>query len=412
MTEKLKKLMSHLGSQIFIAMALGILAGVFMGEKATVFAPLGDIFIKLIKMLVIPLVAVSITSGAASLGGTKSAGKLGLATFSYYIGTTAFAVGLGLLLGVIFKPGLGLDLNLIQSMFSSEFADKGVTPGGWEILKGIIPENPIKALVDGNILQILFFCLFLGFGISVLPEEKKNFLLNIFNYITDALIWMIEIVMLTAPIGVFGLMADSVGTFGYEILSLVVKLLIIYTAALILHTFGVYPLTLKLFSKISIRKFIAKITKAQLVAFSTASSMATLPVNFEVCEEELGVSKETSSFVLPLGATINMNGNAIYYALVAMFFAQMFGLDLSLSQYIAIILTATIGAIGQAGVPGPTLLVVAVLVAANIPIEGLPLLFGVDRLFDMMRTSVNITGDAACAVIVDGIMTKDQPKLN
>ncbi|MFC1770852.1 dicarboxylate/amino acid:cation symporter [Candidatus Margulisiibacteriota bacterium] len=400
---KLRKMISHLGTQIFIAMILGVVVGLVMGPKATVFAPLGDIFIKLIKMLVIPLVAFSIISGAAALGGTKSAGKLGLATFGYYVGTTAFAVAFGLILGAVFEPGIGLDINAIKSLFSTEFANRGATAGGWEIIKGIIPDNPIKAMVDGNILQILFFCLFFGFGVSILPNEKKNFLMNIFNYITDALIWMIEIVMLTAPIGVFGLMANSIGTFGYEILGLVFKLFVIYAITLIIHTWGFYPLTIKLFSKMPLRKFFAKISKAQMVAFSTSSSMATLPISFEVSEEELGVSKETSSFVLPLGATINMNGNAIYYALVAMFFSQMFGIPLGLPQYLAIIFTATIGSIGQAGVPGPTLLVVAVLVAADLPVVGIPLLFGVDRLFDMMRTVVNITGDISCAIIVDGL---------
>jgi Na+/H+-dicarboxylate symporter len=403
MTKKLKHLLSNLGTRILIAMIFGIIAGILLKEKAVIFAPFGIIFIKLIKMLVIPLIVVSIISGAASLGGTKSAGKVGIATFAYYFGTTIIAVILGLVFGKIFQPGIGLDIKMVESMFSAELVSKGPALDFWQTIISFIPENPIKALVNGNILQIIFFCMFFGFGISVLPKQKKEPVLNIFNYLTEALIWMIEIVMLTAPLGVFGLIADSVGAFGYEILGLLAKFLIIYAFALLLHTYGVFSLTLKLFSKLSVRKFFSKITKAQLVAFSTASSLATLPVNFEICEEELNVSKETASFVLPLGATINMNGNAIYYALVAMLFAQMFGIELGLVQYVAIILTATLGSIGQAGIPGPTLLVVAVLIAADIPVVGLPLLFGVDRLFDMMRTSVNITGDAACAVIVDKI---------
>ncbi|EOC99932.1 dicarboxylate/amino acid:cation symporter [Caldisalinibacter kiritimatiensis] len=402
------KFLKNSANLILVAMVLGIIAGGVMGEDAAVFAPLGKVFMKLIKMLVIPLVTVSIISGAASLGNTKSAGKIGIATFGYYMGTTMFAVALGLLLGNIFKPGLGLDMSTIQSMFSDEYIDKGGTPGFWETILGIIPVNPFKALLDGNILQILFFSLFLGFGISTLEKEKKDTLLNMFNYIIEALIWMVEKVIIIAPIGVFGLMADAVGTFGYETLYLVLKLLGVYILALSIHTFGFYPFMVKMFSKLSPFKFLKKIRKAQMVALSTASSMGTLPVTLDVCEEDFEVSNSTASFVLPLGATINMDGNAIYYALVAMFFSQMFGIDLGITEYVAIILTATIGSIGQAGVPGPSLLVVAVLLSANIPVVGLPLLFGVDRIFDMLRTAVNITGDASCAVIVDQIFKVDE----
>ncbi|MBF8983217.1 dicarboxylate/amino acid:cation symporter [Lutibacter sp. B2] len=406
MTQK-KSFLKNSANLILIAMVIGIITGVLMGEKASMFAPLGQLFMQLIKMLVIPLVSVSIISGAASLGNTKSAGKIGLATFSYYMGTTVVAVIIGLIFGIIFKPGLGLDMSTIQSMFSNEYAGRGTTPGFWDTVLGMIPLNPFTALIEGNILQVLFFCLFLGFGVASLEKNKKDNLLNTFNYLIEALIWMIEKVILIAPIGVFGLMADSVGTFGYHTLALVFKLLLVYIVAIIVHTYGFYPLMLKVFSKMSIIKFFSKIYKAQVVAFSSASSMGTLPVTLEVCEDELGVSNETASFVLPLGATINMDGNAIYYALAATFFAQMFGIDLGIPQYIAIIFTATIGSIGQAGVPGPTLLVVAVLLSANIPIVGLPLLFGVDRLFDMIRTAVNITGDATCAVIVDQLKDTD-----
>ncbi|MEJ2052875.1 MAG: dicarboxylate/amino acid:cation symporter [Calditrichaceae bacterium] len=403
MLNRIKHIFFNLGFQILVAMIIGILVGAVWGRGANIFAPLGELFIQLIKMLVVPLVAASVISGAASLGGTRSAGKIGIMTFVFYLSTTIVAVSLGLLFGQIFQPGTGLDMELFKHMFSAEQAGEGGTPGFWEIIFGIIPENPFDAFVSGNILQVLFFCLFLGLGISTLKPEKKEFLLKIFNYLTEALIWMIKVVMWVAPIGVFGLMASAVGTFGYDILAMVVKLLVIYIFVILLHGYGFYPLLLKLFSKMRIRTFLSKIYKAQVVALSTSSSMATLPVNFEVCEEELGVSKETSSFVLPLGATINMDGNAIYYALAAVFFAQLFGIDLGIVQYLAIIFTATVGSIGQAGVPGPSLLVVAVLVAADIPIIGLPLLYAVDRIFDMIRTALNITGDAACAVIMDQV---------
>jgi len=399
--KKGKILFKNLGTWIIIAMFLGIIVGGVMGKNASIFAPIGDIFMTLLKMVVIPLVTFSIITGAASIGNSKSAGKIGIATFVYYLSTTAIAVVVALILGELFKPGIGLPIDQIKSIFSNEYANKGAVPGFWETIKGIIPSNPITSLVQGNILQILFFSLFFGFGIASLKEEQKELLTKVFNAITDALIFVIMKIMYIAPIGVFALMADAVGTFGYNILGLLVKLLIIYVIGLLLQAFGVYSLALKLFSKTPIKKFFSKIYKVQLFALSTSSSMATLPINMETCEEELNVSKETTSFVLPLGATINMDGNAIYYALVACFFAQMFGIKLGMSQYLAIIFTATVGSIGQAGVPGPSLLVVAVLLSANIPIVGLPLLFGVDRLFDMMRTAVNVTGDASCAVIVD-----------
>jgi len=407
MKERIMKMVKNLGVQILFAMIIGIVFGIVMGDGAKIFTPLGDLFIKLIKMLVIPLVAVSVISGAASLGNTRSAGKVGLATFVYYLGTTIVAVVLGLIFGEIFKPGAGLSVDSVRHLFSGGAPAAGGTPGIWDIIFGFIPQNPFGALVEGNILQVLFFCLFLGLGISTLPDTRRDALLGFFNALTEAFIWMIRMVMYVAPLGVFGLMASAVGTFGFDILAMVLKLLIVYVAVILLHGFGFYPLLLKVFSKISLKRFFSKIYKAQVVALSTSSSMATLPVNFEVCEEELGVSKETASFVLPLGATINMDGNAIYYALAAVFFAQLFGIDLGPAQYMAIIFTATVGSIGQAGVPGPSLLVVAVLVSANLPLIGLPLLYAVDRVFDMIRTALNITGDATCAVIVDQLKNKN-----
>ncbi|MCY6370851.1 dicarboxylate/amino acid:cation symporter [Clostridium ganghwense] len=413
MPKKEKGLLSNLGFWIIISMILGIIVGLKMGKEAAMFAPLGDIFMQLIKMVVIPLVAASIVSGAASIGDSKSAGKMGISTFAYYLATTAIAVSLGLIFGELVKPGAGIPKETVQSMFSLEYADKGTIPGFWETIKGIIPVNPFATLADGNnILAILFFSLFFGFGVSSLKGENKKIVLGFFNGVTDALVFVITKVMYVAPLGVFALMADATGNFGWKIIGMLLgKLLVANIIVLLIHAYGVYGTAVKLFSNVSPLKFFKKIYKAQLFALSTASSMATLPLNKEICEEELGVSNETTSFVLPLGATINMDGNAIYYALATCFFAQLFGIDLGMPQYIAIIFTATIGSIGQAGVPGPSLLVVAVLIAAGIPTEGLPILFGVDRIFDMMRTSVNIVGDASCAVIIDGIRKKDDIKI-
>ena len=403
---KEKSLFKNIGFQIVIAMVLGTIAGVMMGKDAVMFAPLGTIFIHLIKMLVIPLIVISIISGAANLSDSPSAGKVGLATIAFFLGTSAIAVALALFAGEIFQPGVGLDLSSVTHMFSDQYADKGALPGVMDTIIGMIPTNVFQSLMNANILQVLVFCLFFGIAISKIPKEKSTPLINGLDGMIQALIWMVNVVMIIAPIGVFGLMADSVGTYGFDMLTLVTKLVFVYIGSLLVYGFVVYPLIIKLFSNMSVMQFLTAMKKPQAVALSTASSMATLPVTMETCEEELKVSKSTTAFVLPLGATINMSGNAIYYGLVAVFFAQVYNIDLGFAGYMAIIFTATIGAIGQAGVPGPSFLVVAVLIAAGIPIEGLPLLFALDRIFDMARTALNITGDAACAVVVDSLNDK------
>jgi len=401
---KKKSLLSNIGFQVVIAMILGTAVGATMGHDASMFSPLGAIFINLIKMLVIPLVAVALISGAAGLGNSQSAGKIGVTTLLYFALTSALAVALALFMGAIFKPGLGIDVSGVQGMFSSQYASKGSLPTFWETIIGMIPTNVFQSLNDANILQILVFCLFFGIAIAKQSEEKRTPIIQGINTIVDAMVWMINKVMIIAPIGVFGLMAEAVGTFGFSALTVVIKLFVVYMGAILIFGFIVYPLMIQFFTKTSARKFISAMKKPQAVALSTASSMATLPVTMDTCENELGIRNSTASFVLPLGATINMSGNAIYYGLVAIFFAQLFNIDLGTGSYIAIILTATLGAVGQAGVPGPSFLVVAVLLAAGIPIEGLPLLFALDRIFDMTRTALNITGDAACALIVDALV--------
>ncbi|MFC0172868.1 dicarboxylate/amino acid:cation symporter [Vibrio comitans] len=402
-----KSLLGNIGVQVVIAMIVGTLVGAVMGESATVFAPLGTIFINLIKMLVIPLVAVALISGAAGLGNSSNAGKVGLTTLGFFGLTSALAVALALVMGNLFQPGTGIDVASVQSMFSTEYAAQGALPGFWDTVTGMIPTNFFQSLNEANILQILVFCLFFGIAVSSLEKERRDPLINGVNAIVDAMVWMINKVMLIAPLGVFGLMADAVGSFGFGALMVVFKLFVVYVAAILIFGFVVYPILVHVFTKTSAKKFLVAMKKPQAVALSTASSMATLPVTMNTVENELGVKNSTASFVLPLGATINMSGNAIYYGLVAIFFAQMFGIDLSLGAYIAIIATSTLGAVGQAGVPGPSFLVVAVLLAAGIPIEGLPLLFALDRIFDMIRTALNITGDAACAVIVDALVEEE-----
>lgn len=405
----MKKLLRNLGFWIIIAMLVGVAIGVLMGPEASVFAPLGALFIQLIKMLVVPLVAVSIISGAASLGNSRSAGLIGGVSVSFILITTVIAVILAFVAGFLFKPGAGLDSATIMSLT----ATSGTQPNGdtptlsfWDTLIGMIPANPIAAFAEGNILQIIVFGLFLGFGISSLSLFHRERIVSGLNSLLEALVWCVEKVMWLAPLGVFGLMADAVGSFGFDILMRIFKLVWVVLLASLVMGLIVYPLLVAIMSKLPVRTFMKEMLRPQIIAFTTASSMVTLPVNMDVCENKLGVSKETTGFVLPLGATINMSGNAIYYTLVALFFAQVYDMDLTIAHYVSIGVVASLGSIGQAGVPGPTLLVAAVLVAGGIPIDGLPLLYALDRIFDMVRTVLNITGDAACAVVTDRFVNK------
>ncbi len=403
-------LWKNIGFQVVIAMVLGTVVGLIMGDSATVFAPLGAVFIGLIKMLVVPLVAIALISGAANLGNSPSAGKVGIGTFGFFMLTSAVAVALALVLGAMLKPGAGIDMSSLVSDYMVVTAEHGALPTVSETIVGMIPDNVFSSLNEANILQIMVFCLFLGIAISKLDQERSKPLTDGLGALIDAFVWMINVVMLIAPLGVFGLMADSVGTFGFDALTVVLKLFLVYCLAIGIYGFIFYPVLVQGLSKTSAREFLSKMKKPQAVALSTSSSMATLPVTMDTVEKELKVKNSTAAFVLPLGATINMSGNAIYYGLVAMFFAQVFNVELGLAAYAAIIFTATVGAIGQAGVPGPSFLVVAVLLAAGIPIEGLPLLFALDRVFDMIRTALNITGDAACAVIMDNWADAEVPE--
>lgn len=395
--------LSSLGKWIIIATVLGAVVGLVMGEGAHAFAPVGDLFMTLIKMVVVPMVFFSLVGGAASLGSSKGAGKIGAVTFIYYGITTVVAVLIGLVFTEVFRPGDGINMAAISSAaIDIDMSQSHSIPGFWETVIGFVPVNPFAALVEGNILQTIVFGLFVGFGISFMDEEKREFMLKIFNNFTEIFIKIMTAIMYVAPIGVFALMADACGTFGYDVLAKLIQLVGLYIVVLAIVTYVMIGGTVAMFSKrIGYMQFFKHMWKCQVFAFSTASSMATLPLNMETCEEDFGIDHSTVSFALPLGATINMNGNAAYYAMAACFIAQMYGIELTFPQYVAIAITSTLGAVGQAGVPGPTLLVVAVLVSAGIPIDALPILFGVDRIFDMLRTAVNITGDAACATIVE-----------
>ena len=401
-SKNLKKFFSNLGVLILIAMALGTIAGIVMKEDAEIFDPLGDIFIQLIKMLVVPLIFISILSGALSLGATKKAGKVAFITLLFIFGTSILTGIISVFFGNWFQPGSGVSPELVEAFHNGEeVATAAASAGFWETVKGFIPENPINALASGNILQIIVFCMLLGFGIGTVGGEKKELIAKFIDGLLDALIWCVKVVMYIAPLGVFALMASAVGTLGFDIFGKLANLLWLDILVLLLVWFGIYAVCIHFFSNVSVGQFLKAMIKPQVVALSTSSSLATLAINMKVTEEELKVSKETTAFVLPLGATINMTGNIVYYILATLFFAQFYGIDLSMSAYISIIITATLSAVGQAGVPGPTLTLFAVLLAGGVPLDCVPLLFAVDRIFDMLRTTMNITGDACCAAVVD-----------
>lgn len=410
------KVLTNLAFWVLVALGLGVLVGVQMGHDAVMFQPLGDLFINLIKMLVVPLIAVSVLSGAASLGESSSAGKVGFSTVGVFLVTAVVSCLLALGLGGLFQPGGDVDTDALNhamenSEDASQYDTNALRDSGEKetdlfstvvrAFLNMIPTNIANAMATDSIIQVLVFFMFLGVALSRLPKSKTQPILTGVQTIMDALVWMIMKVMLLAPLGVFGLMAVSIGTFGVDLLLAVGKLFAVYCLGLVILTFGLYPMMVAFFSNVSVKDYIKQMTKPQIVAVSTASSMATLPVTMETVEKDLKCSNPVASFVLPLGATINMNGNAIYYALVAIFFAQIYGIELGAAEYVAIIMTSTLGAIGQAGVPGPSFLVVAVLLSAGIPIDLLPLLYATDRIFDMLRTGVNISGDAATALVVD-----------
>jgi Na+/H+-dicarboxylate symporter len=398
---------------ITAATFLGIIAGFFMGPKAAMLEPLGDIFMSLIKMVIVPLVFLSITLGAASLDDVKKAGRIGAQAMAFYLTTTVLAVIIALIFGSLFQPGVGVNKEKVKGLMTTETSstteDDIKTQGIAKTLLGIIPTNPLQAMLQGNMLQIIFFAAFLGLAMAGLPSEKKAPVMHFLEGLNQAFIIMVHAVMCTAPFGVFGLMAVTVGVFGFETIWMLVKLLLVYVFCVVLHFFLVYCGALRLLTGLSPITFLRKMEIPLLVSFTTASSLVTLPTSMETAEKEFAVSPEVSSFVLPLGATVNMDGSAINFGLYAVFGLQFFGGDLTMEKALLIILTATLGSIGTAGVPGPSVLTISVLNAAGVHLSILPLFIATDRIFDMIRTSINISGDITCAIIVDHFNPSEKP---
>ena len=410
--------------QIVIGLVLGLLYGVVAAiagwEDFTAdwVAPFGTIFLNLLKLIAVPLIIASLITGVASLSDLKKLSRIGGKTIAIYLGTTVIALIIGLTVVNIMKPGRAVpeDMRIrLQESYEGDVASRELLAeqakerGPLQPLVDMVPENFLSAAADnGDMLQVVFVAILFGIGLLLIPREKAGPLIAFFDGLNELVIKLVELIMLTAPVGVFALLAgtittiaqDNVGQIG-ELLAALGYYMLAVVIGLMIHTFVTYPVLLKIFTPKSLRKFFPAIAPAQLVAFSTSSSGATLPVTMEVAEKNVGVSEEVSSFVLPLGATINMDGTGLYQAVAAVFIAQALGLGLGVGAQITIVLTAVLASIGTAAVPSAGIvMLVIILEAVQIPAAGIALIIGVDRPLDMLRTVTNITGDLTVATIV------------
>lgn len=404
--------------KIIIGMFLGVVYGLVASSFGWIdftndwIKPWGKIFVNLLKLIAVPLVLASLVKGVASLSNISKLSRIGGKTIAIYLVSTVIAVTIGLFLVNVIIPGANFDKDSIGLSDSYHLgADKKIAAadnvkqaGPLQFIVDIVPTNIFSASSDNsNMLQVIFFAIIFGIAMVMLPREKTLYVKGFFDGVNDIILQIVDLIMLAAPYGVFALLAGLVVDYGASssLFIALAKYSLTVMLGLLLMIFIVYPLILKLFTKVKYLHFFKAISPAQMLAFSTSSSAATLPVTMERCEEHLGVPEEVSSFVLPLGATINMDGTSLYQGVAAVFIAQAFGIDLDLSQQLTIVLTATLASIGAAAVPGAGMvMLVIVLGAINVPSEGLALIFGVDRILDMLRTVVNVTGDATVATVV------------
>jgi Na+/H+-dicarboxylate symporter len=390
----------------------------FTGFTADYISPLGTIFINLLKLIAVPLVLASLIVGVTSLNDMAKLSRMGGKTVGIYIVTTIFAITIGLTVVNIIQPGNFLPVETQEQLMSgyqeniegsAKTAQALKEQSPLTFLVDIVPQNFFASAADnGNMLQVVFVAILLGIGIIQIPAEKGKPLITFFDSLNDVIIKIVDIIMLIAPYGVFALMAAVIVDLAGDDLSRALDLLgalgwysVTVVIGLLLHVLIVYSSLFKLFSNMKLSDFFRAIRPAILLGFSTSSSSATLPVTMDRMENNAGVDEEVSSFVLPIGATINMDGTSLYQAVAAVFISQALGLDLSIAQQVTIVLTATLASIGTAGVPGAgIIMLVIVLQAIEVPVEGIALILGVDRILDMCRTAVNITGDAAVSVAV------------
>lgn len=379
--------------KIFIGLILGAITGIIIGPNAIYLKPLGTIFLNLITMIIVPLILSSMAVGVTSIHDPSKLGRVGGKTVAVYFAATLIAITIGILIANFFQVGEGLNLQ-------SETLAEAKPPSIQDILVSIIPTNPFAAMVSGNILQVIVFAIFMGIAINFSGEKGKP-LLRMLESLSDVMYRLTSIIMEFSPIGVFGIMAWVTGTFGIGLLVPLFKFLGAYYIACAIHVFFVFCGILRVMAKLKIGPFFKGMRDAMMTAFSTCSSAASLPVAMHCVQENLGVSKNISSFVLPLGITMNMNGSAIFQAMSAIFIAKAYNVPFDFGTYLTLVLTTTMAAIGTAGVPGGGFIMLsAVFTSVGVPLEGLALLAGIDRLREMVSTTLNITGDAVVAVYI------------
>ena len=404
-------------TKIFIGLVGGAITGSLLallkwGEAAAYIKPLGDLFIKLLKMITIPLIMVSIMAATAGFGDLKKLGRVGLKGVSFFLISTIFAVSLGMTAANLFKPGQHLDPEKKQALMAeirtnADFQkqiDSGVgkKKKAADFFLDLIPANPFAALARGDMLAVITFSVLLGLAFSLIAAQKREKVLELLEAVNDALIALVKGVMKLAPFAVFALIASVVAQFGFHFLLSLLRYSLVTIGVMAAFLFGYYGLAVLLLARTNPLHFFRNLSSVGLLAFSTSSSNAVLPENMISCEQKLGVNRDIASFILPLGATINMSGTSIYQGVSAVFIAQVFGYALTLQQQLVIVLSATLAAIGTAGIPGIGIITLAlVLGSANIPAEGIGLIIGVERILDMFRTVLNVLGDSATALIVD-----------
>ncbi len=384
-----------------------------IGTIATYIRPIGTLFIRLLSFLAIPLVIASLIVGAASLEDIKKLGRIGIRTFTIYILTTAIAITIGLTLANLIRPGDIVSQSSKERLLSETQSDntnmvENLNINVVDFFVEIVPKNPFKAIADGNMLQIVFFAVMFGITLTFVEKKKSLVLINFFDGVSETMIKMVDFIMKIAPYGVFALIGATIAEFGFDIISTLFWYILTVLLGLLIHTTVVYPMLVKFLGKRSPMKYFKNIRTAQAIGFSTSSSAATLPVTIDCVENKIGIPKQISGFVLPLGATINMDGTALYQGVAAVFIAQIYGFDLGITQQLTIVLTAVLASIGTAPVPGVgIIMLVMILNAIHIPAEGIALILGVDRILDMCRTITNVSGDAAVAVAIAGMEEKN-----
>lgn len=391
----------NLSIKILISLVLSVIVGLMAGVEGLPFikwwlAPIGTIFINLIKMVIVPIVFTSLVVGMTSLGDLKKLGRIGVKTIFIYMFTTAIAIMIGFAVAGVIHPGIGLEMAAGEAVKVKE------APSIMQVLVAMVPTNPVASMAKADILPTIVFALFVGVGILQVGGKKSQLLIDWFDAAAEVSYKIINMVMQFAPIGVFCLLLPVVAENGPKVLLPLLSVIACMAIGSVIHAVAIYSTMARVWAKISPIKFFEGVSEAILIAFTTCSSAATLPINMKNCQEKLGCSREISSFVLPLGATINMDGTAIYMGVCSLFIANVYGIDLTLAQMGMIVLTGTLASIGTAGVPGAGLIMLSmVLLSVGLPMEGLALVAGIDRILDMFRTTVNITGDAAVTCVIN-----------